>query len=276
MKSTIILLCLVVAAVAGAKTTLRYAMKKGDVLRYQTKMNMDMSMSQGGQDISITSSGGGTVHAAVEDATPEAITYTTALEDYKATVSTPQIDTTLSVPELIGKRSRQVSTVRGRELSSVVVDTAHFSNPMMQQFASAAKEMQKVLMELPEQAVGMGDTWVIAKKDTQPGDEGSMIIESKIQCQYVRDADTLGHKCAVVGYALTLNEAGKMKLQKMFDATITGDGSGKGTMFFDGGAGRLVANLFTMELNRQIAVAGQSNMVMPQSMTTTSQIVLLP
>ena len=228
--------------------------------------------------------GKGNINLVVESVAADKLTYTAAMDNFKMTLNMGEAgaqmgmpgDTTIDVKDMNGKRTRIVSTMLGRQISSEIVDTITFSNPLMKQFAGSSKNYLRVLMELPENAMGTGDTWTVAKKDTQDTEGGAVVSESKINATYVRDVDTLGHKCAVFNYTISIGIEGKMKIQQQFDATIAGDGSGKGSAYFDAKAGRLVANVSSLEMNQQIAITGQMSMIIPQSITTTTNMALLP
>ena len=275
MKSLFLVLCAALAVSASAKTTFRYGSKAGDALKYRMVSTSEMNTSQMGQEQTINMKTDGMLAVNVESATNDAFTYTSAFDLLKMKVAMGErMDTTLEVKDLIGRRTRHEATLMGHEISSMVIDTVKWSDPMIQQFASQVKGMARIFMELPENGMSTGDTWTVARKDTQQSDGGAIMSDTKINATYLRECDTLGHKCAVFGYTVTVGIEGKMKIQKMFDAAVTGDGSGKGNVYFDAAAGKLIANINTMEMNQSVAITGQMSMVIPSTITSNTSMVL--
>lgn len=257
----------------------KYLMHKGQELRYKSVANVETALSRGGKDITINTVANGVIHAVVEDVSADKFTYTTTFDDLSVSITgaadAGMKDTTARIGEIIGKRLRRVASVFGREQSLAVVDTPHFSNMLMQQLSLGSKNMDLILVELPEHPVSIGGTWEIARNDTQAVEENKLISGTTLVFTYQRDADTLGHHVAVIGFTVKNAMGGKTKIQHMYDAEISGEGGGKGTAYFDLTTGLVVSKLMTMEMNQQATITQPQNIVMSQTMTMVSEMTLM-
>ncbi len=276
MRSIIVASILTILA-HSATAQWRYKFTPGETLKYNVTANMEMTTSQGGQDMTMQNDATQSLELSVESVDANAISIVTKPSAMKIHMNVPMMgDTTMELKELENRRTRSVVSPTGKQLKPpTLLDTGAITDPMVAQVSRSMEHTMNVLHELPAETVAKGGTWTLTKNDTSDVEQGKVYTVSTMKGTYVRDCDTLGHSCAVLAYTIDLKLEGAMKIQNMFDATITGDGTGKGTVYFDAARGKMLANVNVMEMNQQIAVTGQQSMVIPQTMTTKTNMSIV-
>jgi hypothetical protein len=273
-----ILAAIVLLAISiTASAQWRYKFVPGEKLNYAVVSNTEVNTSQGGQDMTMQNDANQSVEITVEKVEGDNVTLVTTPTSIKMHMNAPMMgDTSLELKDLEGKRTRHWLTNAGKMLHSPeLLDTGKIGDPMVAEMARGLRSSMNVLHELPAGVVAKGGAWSLTKTDTQDVQQGKVFSTTLIKGTYARDCDTLGHKCAVLNYTVGITMEGNMKIQNMFDAAISGEGSGKGTVYFDVARGRMLTNISNVELNQQIAITGQQSMVIPQTMTTTTKISLV-
>jgi len=291
MKNLIFCCTLFTALALHAQTTLRYTMASGQQFKYNSKSTTETATSAMGQDMTIHTSLFSVMAMNVESSDANQCTFTTKLDscDVKMEPETPGVsDSVISqaLKGFLGKRTRIVMSPAGKVLSTAMVDTPDFSNPLLSGLSKSFAKYNEMFGFLPDKAVKEGDTWTAKRNDTTDVGSGSkdtgmmartgtVYTTTNVTCTLLRFADTLGHHCAVIGNTYITKTEGSMTMMGM-DMAIDGDGKGKSTMYFDPTKGMLIASNTKMEMSQNMAVSGQQNMVIPSSTTVTTDMALMP
>jgi len=266
-------------------------MTPGEHLKYRTNNTTETATSAMGQDMDIHTTLSSIMAMNVESADANQYTFTSTFDScsVKMEPTSPGLsDSVISnaLKEFLGKRTRITMTPMGKVLSIAMVDTPHFSNPMLSGLTKSFTKYSDMFGSFPEKSVKPGDTWTSKHNDTTDigsgaEDTGAMArtgtIYTTTNATYtlMRFTDTLGHHCAVIGNTFTLKTDGDMSMMGM-NMTIDGDGTGKTTFYFDADKGILVASENRTEISQNMAMTGQQNMVMPSSTTVTMHMTLMP
>lgn len=262
------------AAISGDKHKLAYKINPGEKLQYRAVTISEQTQEQMGQEVTINSEGENVVAIEVENVDKNGnITFVFSLTSMKAHVKSPMFDTTLVNPEMfIGKRTRQTITPQGVKLKSERVDTLKLSGMLAQSGLGRGNILP--LVTLPEQEVGVGDTWSSSDPDTNRVAGSETVVTPKIDYVVNGVVDTLGHKCVRIAYKgeLALNGKGKMMGMEFF---IEGNGPVSGTSYFAPEEGRLIATKSNYDLDMTIALTGQMNMTIPSTTTTEMTLTLV-
>jgi hypothetical protein len=153
-----------------------------------------------------------------------------------------------------------------------VVDSVKLAGMLAQ--AGISRQASFQLIELPEKAMNIGDSWTTSQMDTS--DQGNMKVVTTPSATYTvaGEVDTLGYKCLRLTYKGTLKVKGE-GTQMGMSLFFEGEGPVAGTAYFAPAEGLLVGAISDLNLESTIALTGQMSMTIPQSTATKTAMVLV-
>jgi hypothetical protein len=263
-----LLLIGVVACMASATAqesfTLEHKFEKGKTYRYSATATSSVTQEMGGQEMHVAMEAWYVPSIVLENETPEGnLVLLYAADSAKAHIKAPNMDSTLVMNNLIGKRTRLTVSPKGEVLRREVVDTVKTDRFMS---GLGLREMIR-LPRLASGPVKMGDTWKILQADTNDFGGGKVVTSTNTQYTLAGTEKVLGHDCLKITYTGTATTSGKGTMMGM-DFFVEGSGKSAGTFFFDGAKGMFVRNELKMENETTMATTGQQNMTIPISSST--------
>jgi hypothetical protein len=253
-------------AVAGGPYTLRLGLQKGKTYVYGDVVRADVTQEMMGQEMKSATVSTSVSRIVIEKSSADGIAAISSLDSIQVSVKNARVDTTMVMPELLGKRSRIVLSPLGKVISKSVIDTVGKAGSPMRG-ASARDGMRAHLFA--EAPVAVGGTWTGVIADTNEAMGGKMVTVSTITYTLAGEEQKAGHACVKVTYTGTLAVEGK---GSMMGAEIFTEGKGtlSGVLYFDAAAGVTVLDESKMETDLTAAITGAQNMTMPMSTVATT------
>ena len=253
-------------AVAGGPYTLRLGLQQGKTYLYADVVRADVTQEMMGQEMKSATVSTSLSRFVVEKAGADGIAAITSLDSMTVSVKNARMDTTMVMPDLLGKRSRIVLSPLGKVLSKAVIDTiGKVGSPMR---GASARDAMRVHI-FPEAPVAVGGTWTGVIADTNEAMGGKMVTTSTLSYTLAGEEQKGGRACVKITYTGTMAVEGK---GSMMGAEIFTEGKGtvSGVMYFDAAAGVTVADESKMETDLTAAITGAQNMTMPMSTVGSS------
>jgi hypothetical protein len=282
-RSSIKLLCLVVLSaaivtVAFAKgEKLRYQMAKGATHQYTVTSDNKTTAQMQGQDFTTKAWSLFGISMVGDDLSKNGDLVVIAKVDTNISkIDSPMMkDTARVMKDINGKRVRVTLTALGKTVNSENVDPIPPApaSPMGGSI-NPADFMRRLFLELPEQEVGVGDTWKQMKPDTTNAQGMKIITKPDVVYKIAGTEKMGGYDCVKITYEGTATQYGSGSRQGM-ELVLDGTVKSSGTAFFAPKEGLLIAieNSSTSDLN--ISGSGEQMFTATQSTTSVQKVTLV-
>ena len=250
--------------------TLRYKLDQGKSYRFIDTVNVKSSQEMMGREIKATSS----VRAATDVLASEVrsdgstvLTLTPAA--MSVIVKSPQMDTTITPTEMIGKRSRTSISPLGVATKREPIDSVKITGMTR---TAAQRELVRFHV-FPQAPVKAGGTWTATRGDTTDAMGSKVIMVTTMTYSVVGKEMHGAHQALKVSYKgkVTITGTGSMMGSDFF---IEGSGTTGGTAFIDLATGLSLLEDSSMDMESTIALTGQQKMTIPSSQSVVSHHLL--
>ena len=265
------LLFVAIVSYSSAGEKLRYHMTKGATYKYTLAIDTKTAMQMMGQDMKSTSGGTMGFSLSVDELGKEGeFTCSAKLDDAKFSVDSPQMKDTALVPsQFFGKRVRITFSPLGKTLSLAPIDSLPKLPPMSPLSGFSPTDLfRRILLELPEQEVGVGDSWKVTRADTVTR-MTLQIITKPISELKVVGMETVGsYDCLKISIEGTASQYGTGTIQGM-EIVLDGTTKSKGIAYFAPKEGVLVA--IEQSSETETTTSGTGEQVFTQTSTTSQK-----
>jgi hypothetical protein len=255
---------------------LRYQMAKGNTYRYTLTADNNAKTQAMGQEFNSTSSSLFGISLAVEEIGANGELTCIAKVDTNLTkVDLPMMkDSALVLKEINGKRTRLTLSPLGKTLESTPIDTIQPSQTMaMMGNPNVVDLLRRLLPELPEQPVGVGETWKKTTPETLYVQGLKLIMKPDIQYKIEGAENVSGLDCLKIAFEGTASQYGTGSRQGM-DLVLDGTVKTKGTAFFAQKEGILVSIESSSDNDMTISGTGEQMFTQTQTVSSKSKMVL--
>jgi hypothetical protein len=272
--------CLVLLSAAVISSSyggekLRYQMVKGNTYKYvlvsETKGNTQVQ----GQEMASKSKSHFRISFAVENTGPDAVTLVAKVDSNVSNIESMMMkDSAMVIKEINGKRVRLILTSLGRLVKTVVIDTIAPS-PMTQMagIGNPAEILRPLFVKLPEQAVGVGDTWKNTTPDTIHTQGMSLVTKPDVLLKIAGTEKVGSYDCLKITYEGTGSMYGTGSRQGV-EFVVDGTTKSKGTAFFAPKEGVLVAIESSSTTEMNVSGTGEQTFTMTQSLSSSQSMKL--
>ena len=255
------------------KGILKYAMPKGQVLKYQVSQDLAQTMEFMGQKTEANMKKAYVFSAESKGLKEKDHSLRITIDSMEAGITTPQGDLSPDVSALIGKGFDMTLSQFGKELDLSGADSLQFSvGPQGTQ--SLKSDFQTMFPDLPGTPLKPGDTWT--SQDTIAVSNGGM--EIRIESQRVNTLAGFesvdGLKCAKITVAVT----GTLKGQgSQMGAAVTLDGNieGTDTWYFAPEKGLFVKSSSDLITKGTVTLSGAQSMTIPMTQEIKSETAIV-
>lgn len=150
-------------AVAGGPYTLRLGMQQGKTYLYTDVVRADVTQEMMGQEMKSATVSTSVSRMVIEKSGTDGIAAVTSLDSMTVSVKNARMDTTMVMPDLLGKRSRVVFSPLGKVLSKAIIDSIGKTGSPMRGASARDGMRAHVFSEAPVQ---VGGTWTGVIADT--------------------------------------------------------------------------------------------------------------
>ena len=261
-------------AAAQEQFTLTYKLAKDHPYRFRDTTVVTSSQEMMGQEMKSTSTIVTTMRVVPTELRPDGSTVAeVSAEGISASVRNARMDTTITFPDLVGKRSRVTLSKTGETLRHEVMDTVK-QNTMAMAAGVGRQEMMRFQV-LPDKPVKVGDKWKTVKPDTTGMGPGGQVITVASGESTLLGRETHGkYECLKIGYAGTLTLTGKGSMNGM-EFYLEGNGKTTGTYLVDIATGLAIVADSKNSVETTVALTGQQNMTIPGSQSAVTHRLLL-
>ncbi len=278
-KSVFILVvaaAIVSVAFAGGEK-LRYKMAKGTTHSYTLISDTKAKTQMMGQDYTTTSWSTFGISITGEDvgANGEMILIATVDTNLSKIDSPMMKDSARVIKEINGKRVRLTVNSLGKTLRSELVDKIE-QTPAMQMTGGGnpAEFMRSLFARLPEQEVGVGDSWKQTQPDTVNAQGFNMVVKPDITFKVDATEKFGGYDCLKISFEGPSSQYGTGSRQGM-ELVLDGTVKVKGIGYFAPKEGVLVGINQTTITDMNVSGTGEQMFTMTQSATATSKVTLV-
>jgi hypothetical protein len=254
---------------------LRYQMAKGNTYRYTLTADNNAKTQAMGQEFNSTSSSLFGISLAVEEIGANGELTCIAKVDTNLTkVDLPMMkDSALVLKEINGKRTRLTLSPLGKTLESTPIDTIQPSQTMaMMGNPNVVDLLRRLLPELPEQPVGVGETWKKTTPETLYVQGLKLIMKPDIQYKIEGAENVSGLDCLKIAFEGTASQYGTGSRQGM-DLVLDGTVKTKGTAFFAQKEGILVS--IESSIDNDMTISGTGEQMFTQTQTASSKFKMV-
>lgn len=262
-----LLLMLPAFVAAQSAHKLQYKMEKGKTYRYEILSDGSFTQTMMGQEMKITTNVLITNRIVIEDVTKDGnIVMLASMDSGRVSTKMPMKDTTISLDNFAGKRTRIVMDKLGNVLKREIVDTLEGG-----QMASMAQ------MQLAQFFILSGDavsSWKSSKTDTLDMMGGKIVNVSDMDMSIQGSEAVAGHNSLKIPFTGKITSNGKTNMmgQELF---IEGNGKVSGTFYFDEKAGLMSLSETLTDLDMTMATTGENNMIIPMTQSNKTTVKLL-
>ena len=256
---------------AQEKFSLSYKLEKGKTYKYIQDNIIETTQEMGGQEMKMNTDGHSILKYEVEDVNKDGlITLIYSYEQAKYRMKGMGRDTTMDLKNMMDKKTRAEVAKNGKIIKESLNDTTKGSKSLMSMnmFANAN------LAILPDQPVGLGESWPRVSSDTTSVEGSQMVYKKNINYTLTAREKKGNFDCLKVDFKGTLEITGKMKQMNM-DLAIEGSGETSGTVWFDPASGMMIEEKSNTSIEMTMALTGQTQMSIPmtQNISTSQKIM---
>ena len=242
---------------------LNYNFVKGKDYKYKITNDGIVTQTMMGQEIKININGEIYAKLESEGANADSTYLLISLDSAKYRINMPMRDTTTTLDNMIGKRTRLTVLKDGRIMDRQTIDTVMGNADMMSQVGA---ELTSLII-LPDKEIKMGETWNNENIDSVKMMGGSIKTKSNIDYTLLGKTDTLDHPCLRIGYQGKTSSEGKAKIMGM-ELFIEGNGKVTGMFLFDAGRGIMINSNSQIDNEMTMAATGEQNIIIPISQSS--------
>lgn len=274
----LVLLSAAIVTVALAKgEKLRYQMAKGSAHQYTVTADNKTNAQMQGQDFTTKAWNLFGISMVGEDVGKNGeLIMIAKIDTNLSKIDSPMMkDTARVMKEINGKRVRVTFTTLGKTLKTENVDQIPQAQASpMGGSMNPADFMKRLFVELPEQEVGIGDSWKQTTPDTTTAQGMKIITKPDVTFKVVGNEKMGGYDCFKITFDGTASQYGSGSRQGM-DLVLDGTVKSSGTAYFAPKEGLLVhlENSSTSDLN--ISATGEQMFTATQSTTSVQQVALV-
>ena len=274
----VLLVCSAIVSIAFAGgEKLRYKMPKGTTHSYVLTSDNKGRTQMMGQDFSSTSWSmfGLSLTGENVGANGEMILIGTVDTNFSKIDSPMMKDTARVMKELNGKRVRLTVTSMGKTLSSELIDKIE-QTPAMQMMGGGnpAEFMRSLFAKLPENEVGIGDSWKQTQPDTVNAQGFNIVVKPDVMFKIEAAEKFGGYDCLKISFEGPSTQYGTGSRQGM-ELVLDGTVKVKGVVYFASNEGLLVGIEQTSTTDMNVSGTGEQMFTMTQSATTSSKVTLV-
>jgi hypothetical protein len=254
-----LLLCAAVA-VGQQKVTLGYKFVPGKAYLYADSVSSQQTQEMGGQEMKIVTSAIMSSRIVGEKVAANGVmSVITSADAIVLSVKAPGRDTTMSLPDFVGKRTRLTVTPEGTVKSRETIDTVQVKG-MMGSMAPTRETLR--FHRFSKDPVAVGGTWKGEGADTTEMMGGKLISRAKTDYSVLGAVECRGHACLQISYKGEVVMEGKGSMMGM-EIFMEGKGKVSGVLFFDAANGVVVQESSATDTDMTAAVTGQQSMTIP-------------
>jgi hypothetical protein len=272
--------CLILLSVAVVSSSyggekLRYQMAKGGTYKYVLTSNTKGTTQAMGQEMQSKTASYFSISLLVENTSANALTLVAKVDSNVSNVEAMVMkDSALVLKEINGKRVRMTMSTLGKIVKTTVVDTIAPSRAMQMTGAgNPADFLRQLFVKLPDQAVGVGDTWKYSTSDTITMQGMPIITKPNIQFKVAGTQLVGGYDCLKITFEGISSMYGTGSRQGM-ELVIDGTVKSKGTTFFAPKEGLLISVDAESTTDLNVSGTGEQMFTMTQSMSSTQNMKL--
>jgi hypothetical protein len=262
-------------AFAGGEK-LRYKMAKGTSHSYSLVSDSKTKQQMMGQEFTVTtwSLAGVTIAGEAVGANGELI-LVAKVDTNLSKIDSPMMkDTARVLKEINGKRVRLTVSPMGKTLKTEAIDQVE-QTPASQMMGGGnpAEYMRSLFAKLPEQEVGIGDSWKQTTPDTMTAQGFNMIVKPDLTFKIESAEKFGGYDCLKITYEGPSSQYGTGSRNGM-DLVLDGTVKVKGIAHFAPKEGLLVGVEQSTTTDMNISGTGEQMITIIQSSSVTSKVTL--
>lgn len=265
----LILLSAAVVSSSYGGEKLRYQMMKGSTYEYVLTVDTKSTTQVMGQEMGSKALSYLGISLAVEDTSADAITLIAKVDSNVSNVESMMMkDSAMVIKEMNGKRVRLTLNPQGKIIKTVVIDTIVPSQLMQAAgIGNPTDFLRQLFVKLPEQAVGVGDTWKYTASDTINSMGMSLVTKPDVQYKIAGTEKVGSYDCLKITFEGTASIYGTGSRQGM-EMVVDGTTKSKGTTLFAPKEGLIISvdNEATSDMN----VSGTGEQMFTATVATTS------
>jgi hypothetical protein len=262
----IILILSITFAYAQESYKLEYKFEKGKTYLYKDFTTGDITQEMMGREIKMKNESNAVIRIVVDNvAKDREATLLVSADSLSVFSSTPRGDTTMTMNEMIGKRTKVILSSTGKITKIETIDSIKLMGRAM---GGAQREGIK-FAQLSDKPVKIGETWTSSTQDTVNQMGGKIVVTGNHEYTLVGKEKKDGYDCLKITFTGKTTTEGKASVQGM-EFFIDGSGKVNGTFFFNPKAGLLIYEETNTDSETNMATTGEQSMIIPITQVTKS------
>lgn len=277
LTAVLLLSCLITSVTFGQGETLRYQVEKGVTHKYKITTESSTKAQVMGQDMNTTAGNMFAISITGEDVGKSGeLIFVAKVDSNLSSIDSPMMkDTAIVSKEINGKRVKVTVSALGKTLNVTALDSiARPATPQMGAMTNPTELMRRLFIELPEKAMGTGDTWKYTRPDTVFTQGLKMISKPTITYKIAGSEEKGGYACLKITFEGTTTQYGTGSRQGM-ELILDGTAKSKGTAYLASKQGLLVSVEQSTSQDMTISGAGEQMFTMTQATTMKSKMALV-
>lgn len=279
VKSILVILLsiVVISQSSAAGEKLRYQMAKGGRYKYTLSSDTKTKVQAMGQEFSTTAASMFGISITVEEVGKDGeMTCVARVDTNLSRIESPMMkDSALVFKEINGKRSRLILSALGKTLKATPIDTVQPTQAMaMMGGLNVTDILRRLFLTLPEQAVGVGESWKQTHPETLSVQGINLITKPDVLFKIEVTETVNGHDCVKISFAGTASQYGTGSRQGM-EMVLDGKVKSKGTAYFAPREGILVSIESSSDSEMTGSGTGEQMFTFTQSTTQKSKMTLV-
>jgi len=273
-------ICLILLSAAVISSSyggekLRYQMVKGSTYKYVLTGDTKSTVQAMGQDMATNVGNYFGISLIVENTGTDAITLVAKVDSNVSRIESMMMkDSAMVMKEINGKRVRLTLSPLGKIVKSVIIDTVAPSRAMqMMGGANPVDFLRQLFVKLPDQAVGVGDTWKNTTPDTISAQGMSLITKPEVLFKVAGTQKVGVYDCMKITFEGTASVYGTGSRQGM-EMVVDGTTKSKGTTYFAPKEGLMVSIESESSTDMNISGTGEQMFTATQSTKSAQKMKL--